>query len=279
MAPADLGRQVVAVRVKVGRDVPVRRARLHGQEPGLHVPPLGLPPDREPLVVWEGCCHPLQKGREHAVDHRELRAQEERPAGLAQLVVDRVHQRDEVEPLCALVGRRGEPSEPAREELPLERQQRPHTRVGWIALVRQERAVRRAGEGALDRHQDLIGLRNHLAINAGDWDAPGRVELPEPVGLVAVAVHVDLLDCVGHALLLERQPSLFTVRTPSRRVSVEHDPLCICLCAVKHADSRQMAGLVARARSEPLTEAPLIVGRLLFPQAVQLLPRRGGVTR
>lgn len=63
------------------------------------------------------------------------------------------------------------------------------------------------------------------------------------------------------------------------RVSVEHDPLCICLCAVKHADSRQMAGLIARARSEPLTEAPLIVGRLLFPQAVQLLPRRGGVPR
>ena len=113
-----------------------------------------------------------------------------------------------------------EPSEPGREELALEAQQRLHPRV-LLRVGRRAGQHRVLWEGLLDGHDDVIRLADHLAVDLGDRDAATRLQRPEPRRLVSVAVHVHLLDRVRHALLLEREPHLLAVRAPGRRVAVE----------------------------------------------------------
>mmetsp|Transcript_51872 Transcript_51872/g.103227 ORF Transcript_51872/g.103227 Transcript_51872/m.103227 type:complete len:279 (+) Transcript_51872:657-1493(+) len=261
------------VRVEIRLDVPVRRAALHGQEPLLDPWPLRVAPQSEPLVVGARGRHPLEKGSEHAVDQRELTSEEVGPSSDTKLAVDAAQQIFKVEALRTIGHGRGEPAEPRREELALEREERAHARglLGVRLGVGKEGAI---GEGALDGHDDVIGLTDHLTVHLCNRDAARRLHRPEPRGLFAVAVHVDLLHRIWHALLLEREPDLFAVRAPGGGVSVEGNAWLLSVGKREEPLARESTRALGASRFEVSAEAALLLGGGVLPRRRERVPGR-----
>jgi len=88
-----LRRQVVHVGVKVRLDVAIGRASLHRAKPAFQIRECVVRAHTEPLVVRQACCHPLEKGREEAIDESQLLTEKEGPSCYAQLAHNECKQR------------------------------------------------------------------------------------------------------------------------------------------------------------------------------------------
>eukprot|EP00967_Tisochrysis_lutea_P065956 scaffold85848_cov30-Tisochrysis_lutea.AAC.2 len=58
----------------------------------------------------------------------------------------------------------------------------------------------------------------------------------------------------------------------SYRVAVENDALGVLLGAVKESYGSKVTCVLSSACGQPLTEASLVLGRLVAPEEVELLP-------
>eukprot|EP00968_Pinguiococcus_pyrenoidosus_P001067 scaffold48_cov311-Pinguiococcus_pyrenoidosus.AAC.262 len=121
------------------------------------------------------------------------------------------------------------------------------------------------------REDDVVGLVDDLAVDLRDGDLARGRDLAEPARLVAVAGHGHLVHLVGHPQLLEREPDLLAVRTPSRRVAVQRDVWLRLVSSVEEPQS----GLGMWRSPARLTKAQhvLFLGTgVFFPHLLQLLP-------
>ena len=80
-----LWRQVMHVGVKVRLDMAVGRASLHRTKPALQIRICVVRAHTEPLEVGQACCHPLEEGREEAIDESHFPSEKEGPTWCAKL--------------------------------------------------------------------------------------------------------------------------------------------------------------------------------------------------
>ena len=243
LAPAQLGGQVVAVRVVVALDPGVRRAARHRRVPRVQADPAPAALHPEALVVRQRGGHALEERRERDVHQRKRLAQEVGAGRRAELGVHEVQRVFEPAPVLAVRPAAGEPAHPAAEQRALELEQLRRARALGRA-VRGEHG--RLGEGAFQRRRNGGGVGDHRAVDLHHRQHPARHLRRERRLLVAVAPHVDLVHAVRDPLLLELHPDLLAVRAPRRVVAV-----------------KQHARLVVGRRIEP-AEKRLRVGRAVF---------------